>query len=89
MQPSRLDDIEDAIDSDEEGLTLMVREWLQSEGRRTWRDILWAICRIIDKLDGKSMESEEELTTAEELQSVCNRVMSFAEPIKGRLSVAL
>ena len=86
MPPSKLDDIEDAVDSDEVGLTLMVKEWLQSGGRkRKWRDILWAICRIIENLTDEDMESEEDMATMEDMQSVCIQVMPYAEPIDGRL----
>ena len=53
---TKLDDIEDEIESDEEGLTTMLKEWLQRKGQRTWREIIWAICKMLD-----SMNNDEDI----------------------------
>ena len=48
---AKLDDIEDEIESNEEGLTTMLKEWLQRKGQRSWRELIWAICKILDSID--------------------------------------
>lgn len=80
---SKLDTIEDTVDSKEEGLTAIVKEWLQGGGcPRTWRDLIWAFCRIFDRIDAENI-AEEVMATADEMGVILGKIISFAEPIQG------
>lgn len=96
---TKLDDIEDEIESDEEGLTTMLKEWLQRKGQRTWREIIWAICKMLDSVnddedigsegdseledDAESEEDVESEDYIEEIATICERMLHLAEPING------